>query len=320
MNKWRRFVAFLGKPAELYHSKDEKYGSGMKFMAVVFAIVTIIFGWLTLYDLQIQPDNIFETIILNFLRYMFYESMFLFFFSVTTHFYIYGEKNKSSLVKVLFIVYYYALCVTAFLSLIPVAIIMATVNKIASYRAKKIDNLQCVWLIFVLDLYIVYFTGIIEMKTGFIECIYSFINYFIKLNSMETQLFLFLGIVEFLSLKINRLICEIIYKTRKSKIENKDNNEANNTTVKTCKTEEQLIGETDLEYDKDYQIKTLLKTHIFSLVLLGLAAIFLNYKEIKEVSTGLINVVTCFTLIILLYDKRVELGKIKGEHVDSSCE
>ena len=124
----------------------------------------------------------------------------------------------------------------------------------------------------------------------------------------------------------NKLAFTIIYHGRKKRIKSGikkiDDNLNNNfkpnddisemITIKmNIKTEYENNGLEEMNYDIKYQERALLKVQLFVLVLFFFGATFIDSPVINSISTDIINVVTCFTLIILYIDKRREFGIIE---------
>lgn len=316
----------LKKPVGLYHSKDDNYGKGLKSFAISFVIVSIVLAVFLVINYYLNKNINLDSCYNNLCWYFLGESLWLGILSFISYKYIYGEKNRRGFLRIIGIIIYYLLLLLTIISLIPVFITFGIVLIVISYRAKKVENLINVWLIFFLDIFIIGALGWAEIQSAFIEYLVTKVCIYVELNDVTTELFIFLATSEILIIFVNKIVFYAIYGKRK-KFQRKMIKEIKDNARKSFKSGDDISlynqnieneisdfkekDENDIDYEIKYLKKTLLKMQLFSLIIIGFLAIFWNGEPFKGINTEIINVVTCFSLIILYIDKRESLGKIQ---------
>lgn len=328
----KSFIKILIKPTNLEHSKKDNFGKVLKPLAVIFAIIFLVFIIFVAIN-EYQNFNKYQNAnkILEICdRYLYWyflvECLWLSIFSFALHNYIYEEKPIRKPLRIMGILLYYLILPITVISSIPVFIIIGMIIKVASYRAKKVDNLINVWLIFFLDVFIIGALGWVEIQTKFVEAFVALVCTWVNLNVVTTELFAFLAFSEILIRLANKMVFYAIRGKRK-KIQREMEKVKKNNARKTFKSGDDISSynqnmeneisdfiekdNNDIDYDIKYQEKTLLKIQLLFLILVGFIAAFWDGELVKVINTEIINVVTCFSLIILYLDKRESLGKIQ---------
>lgn len=303
---------------ELYQSqKKDMGGSGLLWIALVFAILGCFF-----FVPNNFSDGVFAKVTFGYLIVAF---VFLAVLSFASYFYIYSKKKLSKRIAGIVIFLYKIFLILCFVVCIPIIIFLKITEKILSYRAKKLDNLENWLIILVIDLFVIMALCYIDIWSA--EKITGFIAYFIKTQygydiiMYPSELFIILCLFKVEMDAANIIILKIMNRFGISKIKKKvskrQKEKANdflsqNDISKYIDEKNKDIRqyeksqEDSLKYDLEYQKKTIWKFQLVCLIILFLIATFIPDFLFKDHQGDAINVITIFTLIMLYVDKRKE--------------
>lgn len=304
------------KIESMWQSKNTSYDSrSLIILSISFAILSVC----SFYSLNNYSNMIIKLILIYFLIAFADISV----ISLYTLFYIHNIFNAKyvSFLKT----FYKGFLIISFALLVPIFIIMKMVEMLIGFRAKKIDNIEIVLFVFIIDMVILLMTinENVFLSNYFASQVEKLLNYFINIEIKKNTLIFFFILCIFkiemdvintiifnnIEKKRHKKIKRDIYLTEKNIINNSQSNidiqkfiNDKNAKIESIKEKKEIELRHDVKYYKD----SFSYLQLLAIIILFVFVVFskdVNIFPIKQ--EEIINVITVFTLIILYYDKAI---------------
>lgn len=297
----------------LWQSRRKDIGEkGLLWMVLFFTIIDIMF---IVYFLI--SKTVIDKVLFGYFVTVCTSVMMLFLIS---YFYIYNKLHISRrFTKVIQCIYKLLLCL-CFLICIPVIIILKIFEIIINKRAKKFENFENVLIIITIDLFAI--IALVYVDAEIADYLASYFAYISNniICSYPVAIFILLGLIKIDVDLINMVILKIMNKHGMLKINRAvsrkqrsipDKLPTNVDIKKYVENRQEEIKKfkqtrvESLNWDLEYQKKTLWRFQLLCLVILFVIATF-AFEILFKNQSDAINVITIFTLILLYLDKRKE--------------
>lgn len=293
-------------PGDNYHCCDKNPKEKVQAMASALCLFFIsgIFFLIFYTNFRKGTDDFYGLVLA---AYFFVFTAFWGLFFLLEYVYRHGQKKHKLFTTMSIIVLYYLICVVGLLISLPIIITISVASKVIAYRAKTRQNFEEVIRMLFYDFILVALVVAIEKKFSFLVRVTELIGYRICLNSFAVHLFLLMGVIVLTVRVYNYFRLEWHYFKRKRDIQIEVERMKEENKVRRRYASKRMK---ELAYEYMYKRKTLFKMQLFALIAFFFYVTLCNYPSVAENRGDIVNVITCYTLIILYLDKRKEYANI----------